>query len=100
MEVECIFRNHAALGGLLVLTLSVFSGEALAKSSSTCVPIYQQCVTADKCRDLAAGTDARAACFHSCGVKESECRAEGLVPASKSVPPSDGSTDPAPDQQQ
>jgi hypothetical protein len=85
---------------LLVLALAVFSDETSAKSSSTCEPAYQQCVAADKCRDLADDSDARAACFHSCGVKESDCRAEGLVPASMSVPPIDQTTDQAPDQKQ
>jgi hypothetical protein len=99
MKFERIFRSHSGLSGLLVLALAVFSGEAPAKSSSTCDPVYQQCVTADKCQDLADVSDARVACFRSCGVKESECRAEGLVPASTSAPPIDQSTEPAPDQQ-
>ena len=81
MKRECSVKRYSALMGFLVLLIAALPIAAHAKSSTTCDPIYQQCVAAEACGAMLPGSDARTACFASCSTEESLCRDQSFVPA-------------------
>jgi hypothetical protein len=74
--------------GFLVLSIAALPIESQARTSTACVPVYEQCVASEACGGLQAGTDARAACFASCNAEEAQCRGQPAVPASATEPES------------
>jgi|RhiMetStandDraft_4_1073278.scaffolds.fasta_scaffold32338_2 hypothetical protein len=80
MKRECSVKRYSALVGFLVLAIAALPIESHAKTSTACVPVYQQCVAAKACGAMEPGTDARAACFASCNTEEAQCRGQSLVP--------------------
>jgi hypothetical protein len=81
MKRECSVKRYSALMGFLVLTIAALPIETQAKSSTACVPVYEQCLAADACGTMLPGSDARTACFASCSTEESQCRDQSFVPA-------------------
>jgi len=82
MKRECSVKRYSMLMGILVLSIAALPIESQARTSTACVPLYQQCVAAEACGTLAAGTAERTtACFASCNEAEAQCRDQSLVPA-------------------
>ena len=91
MKEDCSINRHYRLMGFLALGV-VLPMSANAKTSTTCAPVYQQCVVGEACGTLAIGSEQRAACFSACGAEEAQCRDSAVTPASVStqdrIPPS------------
>jgi len=81
MKEDCSFNRRYLCMGIPALAV-LLPMSADAKTSTTCAPIYQQCVVGEACGNLEIGSAERAACFSACSAEETQCRVDSAAPAS------------------
>jgi hypothetical protein len=86
MERDVRLSRGGIAAALLGVAIAAAPESAAARTSQRCLPVYNHCVADEQCRDLAAGSPERIACFQLCGEKEAECRSADSAPIDLTAP--------------